>query len=182
MKFQNEYVETKSLYFEKYGTPKMVIRGASIWFLAAVCSVWYSENILASLFLALAVFQCVRNTNQIGRCQKEYDKLVKRVGEGRKVKTSFFKDRVVVEAEGEGKKVYDCESLLGFKERKNVISLYFEKKENKKAKDDGENEISFLKNNNVDIVCVKKDAFTMGDLVECKEFLRSKQNADLFFA
>ena len=182
MKFQNEYVETKSLYFEKYGTPKIVVRGALIWLLAAGCSVWYSANILAALFLSLAVFQCVRNTNQIGKCKKEYEKLVKRVGEGRKVKTSIFKDRVVVEAEGEGKKVYDCESLLGFRERKNVISLYFEKEENTKAEDDGKNEISFLKNDNVDIVCMKKDAFTMGDVVECKEFLRNAQNTDLFFA
>lgn len=182
MIFQNEYVETKSLYLEKYGVPKMIIRGALIWLLAAGCAIWYGANLLAVLFFGLVVLQCVRNTHQIGKGKKEYDRLVKRVGEKRKVKTSFFKDRIVVEAEGEEKKVYDCNSLLGFKERKNIISLYFEKSEKKQNMDDNKNEISFLKNDNVDIICVKKDGFTIGDVNGCKEFLKEARNADIFFA
>ena len=182
MKFQNKYIETKELYFEKYGvlSEKSLHIEIIVWIVLAISNMISGNTGFVILFFTLALLQFQENAAKKDKHNKEYNRMWEQLGKNRSIKTNFFDDKVVVEVDGEDIESYCCCNLLGFREEDNFIRLYFVKEEAKKLNKKGKIKVGALGDGDIDIICIKKDGFLAGSLEEFKQFLKEKQCTKYF--
>ena len=182
IKFQNEYVETKELYFERHGvmSEKSLHIDTICWLVLALSSLVFENIGFAILFFAIVLLQSSENNANKEKYQKEYDQMWEEFGKDRSFKTDVFDDRIELRVGDENTKVYNCDNVLGFIEGENLLRIYFLKEESKKLNKKGKVKAGNLKDSDMEIVCVKKDAFVVGELDEFKKFLKEKQCVKVF--